>query len=434
MKTPGAKSYNVLVIEDEDIIRDLTRRSLEQRGFRCETAPDGIAAENMMRRRPFDAVVVDLRMPRKHGHQLIADILQERVHPVVVVLTGLCEPKLVQDLLVRGVADIMLKPCNYDLLAAKLQTYLEHRQTAGGGQTGANPLSFGAQLDNTTQSLKMQLEEVSNSFRDTIQQLTRQKESLEEDLVRSIGVFESLMSLGESKNESHACRVEHLACSIGEAAGLTRMELKHVRVAALLHEIGQFGMPDAIRRSSPGELAPAHYETFKRYPEIGAALISEIPGLEPVVALIESHAENWDGTGFPNRKRGRDVFLGARIVRIADGVDAWVQAFTGADARDAVREHLADQRGKAYDPDLVPLMLKHLSETRDDSADEACELIEVSSLTAGMTLAEGLYDERGQFLARNGATITPTMLDLLTRLVPGRSIRVRRPEPEPARS
>lgn len=421
MRTSGANKYpSVLVIDDEETMRDLTRRSLEAHGFRCEVAADGVAGENLLRRTRFDAIVVDLRMPRKHGHQLITEVLQQPTHPVVVVLTGILEPKIVQDLLVRGVADVMLKPCNYDLLSAKLTTYLLHRETAGGTQ----PRAVSAQIDTTTQSLKAQLEEVSRSFQDTIEQLTHQKDALEEDLVRSVGVLESLMSLGEHKGESHACRVEQLARAVGEAAGLTRIELKFVRVAALLHEIGQFGMPDPIRNSPPDQLAPSMLEVYQRYPEIGAALISEIPGLHDVVTLIESHTENYDGTGFPKRRRGKDILLGARVLRIADGVDCVLQSANGDDR--VIREHLMDQRGRAYDPDLVPHALAYANGLQR-SSDAKIEAVAVDALEPGMALAEALYDERGQFLARSGATITPPMLELLTRLVPGRTIRVRRP-------
>jgi response regulator RpfG family c-di-GMP phosphodiesterase len=425
MKTSTNDSYSVLVVDDEDVMRDLTRRALDQHGFRCVVAQDGIAAENLLRRRRFDAIIVDLRMPRKHGHQLITEVLQDRLHPLVIVLTGVCEGRLVQDLLSRGVADVVLKPCNYDLLAAKLHAYLARGPVPAATQSSAGAVPISVQIDSTTHSLKTQLEHVSNSFQATIRELTAQKEVLEEELVRSVRVLESLMSLGANQGESHASRVEQFSLAIGEAAGMGRMDLQHVRVAALLHEIGQFGMPDAIRKSSPEELDAAQFEVYRRYPEIGAALISEIPGLAAVVDLIESHAENYDGSGFPKRRKGEAIPLGARILRLADGVDPLLQSCVAQDGYDAVQQYLRDQRGLAYDPELVPHAIQHVAALSRNELGDDVELIATASLRPGMALAEALYDDRGQFLARSGAVVTPAMVDLIRRLVPGCKIRVR---------
>ncbi len=103
-------------------------RALARRGFDCDPAEDGIQAEELLSDTAYDVVVTDLRMPRRHGHSLAVDLLARDNRPAVVVLTGVAEPKLANDLIVRGVDDVMFKPVDYDFLALKLKALAERRR------------------------------------------------------------------------------------------------------------------------------------------------------------------------------------------------------------------------------------------------------------------------------------------------------------------
>lgn len=116
---------HVLIVDDEPQVRDLTRRALSSYGFKCETASDGEDAAQLVSKFSFDAVLTDLRMPRKHGHALCLDLLELPEPPCVMVVTALSDPRLVRDLMMRGVHDVVHKPVNYDVLAMKLQAMIE---------------------------------------------------------------------------------------------------------------------------------------------------------------------------------------------------------------------------------------------------------------------------------------------------------------------
>jgi DNA-binding response OmpR family regulator len=121
---------HVLVVDDDVPVRRLTVNALASYHFICDEADDGEQASEMLARRKYHAVVTDLKMPRRHGHALALELLAIGPdRPVVVVLTGVLEPRLATDLIARGVDDIVFKPANLPLLAAKVQALCQRRAT-----------------------------------------------------------------------------------------------------------------------------------------------------------------------------------------------------------------------------------------------------------------------------------------------------------------
>jgi len=121
------RHYRALVVDDEAVVRQLTLRALTREGFSCDVAADGAEAQSLADRNRYDVVLTDLRMPNRHGHALATELLDREDRPAVVVLTGLAEPRLAKDLMARGVDDILFKPIDYALLAAKLRVLVERR-------------------------------------------------------------------------------------------------------------------------------------------------------------------------------------------------------------------------------------------------------------------------------------------------------------------
>lgn len=122
MNEPRPKA---LVVDDEVLIRNLTMRALTREGFECDAASDGDEAVVLTECTRYDAVVTDLRMPNKNGHALAVELLGKQETPAIVVLTAVTEPRLAKDLMDRGVNDILFKPVEYPVLAAKVKALLD---------------------------------------------------------------------------------------------------------------------------------------------------------------------------------------------------------------------------------------------------------------------------------------------------------------------
>lgn len=116
-----------LVVDDEDLVRQVTRRVLKKEGFACDEAADGDEALKKISETKYDIVVTDLRMPNKHGHSLCLQLLALEDRPIVVVATGVIEPKLAKELTSRGVDDIVFKPIHLEAFAAKMRGLVDRR-------------------------------------------------------------------------------------------------------------------------------------------------------------------------------------------------------------------------------------------------------------------------------------------------------------------
>jgi DNA-binding response OmpR family regulator len=119
-----------LVVDDDPIARKTVKFALEQEGFLCETAVDGFDALQHLRENDYALVVTDLRMPKKHGHALSVELLGMDPRPVIVVHSGVDDPRLTKDLIRRGVDDIVYKPTKYATFAAKMRGFVDRRARA----------------------------------------------------------------------------------------------------------------------------------------------------------------------------------------------------------------------------------------------------------------------------------------------------------------
>jgi len=115
-------------VDDETPVRKLTIRALSEEGFICDPAVDGIEGTAAARAHHYDVIVTDLRMPNKHGHALVCDLLPLEDRPLLVVLTGVMEPRLVKDLINRGIDYIDFKPVEYDVFAATVSALAKRRR------------------------------------------------------------------------------------------------------------------------------------------------------------------------------------------------------------------------------------------------------------------------------------------------------------------
>ncbi|WP_442511988.1 response regulator [Novipirellula sp. SH528] len=122
--------FLAMVVDDEEIPRQMLEFALGSEGFQCLGASDGAQALSMLESHSFDLVVTDIRMPNMHGHALVVQLLALQHSPVIAVHTSVVEPRIVKDLMLRGVDDIVFKPTDYKAFAAKMNMLVSRRRLA----------------------------------------------------------------------------------------------------------------------------------------------------------------------------------------------------------------------------------------------------------------------------------------------------------------
>ncbi len=161
----------------------------------------------------------------------------------------------------------------------------------------------------------------------------------------------------------HSVSVAAYAEAIGRRMGLSAPVLASLRKAALLHDIGKIGVPDAIL-TKPGPLTADEYDKVKRHPEIAIEILGHLSFLEEQLPLILHHHERYDGRGYPSGLVGERIPIGARILAVADALDTMFspRTYKPAYQLDQVRAELIAGSGRQFDPAVIQATLALLDE------------------------------------------------------------------------
>jgi putative nucleotidyltransferase with HDIG domain len=177
-----------------------------------------------------------------------------------------------------------------------------------------------------------------------------------------LSTVETLATAIDAKDEvthGHIRRVQFAAVGLARELGITdELSLRAIEAAALLHDTGKIAIPEHIL-NKPGKLTPAEFEKMKLHAPIGAEILSSIDFPYPVVPIVRHHHENWDGTGYPDKVKGTDIPLGARILSVVDCFDALTsdRPYRSRMTDEAAIAILLERRGTMYDPHVVDVFI-----------------------------------------------------------------------------
>jgi HD-GYP domain-containing protein (c-di-GMP phosphodiesterase class II) len=164
------------------------------------------------------------------------------------------------------------------------------------------------------------------------------------------------LDLRDTETAGHSKRVSGYCLEMATALQRPPDELRHIMRGSYLHDIGKIGIPDAILLKE-GKLTPEEMAVMQTHVRIGYDLVSRIAFLAPAAAIVLTHQERWDGTGYPQGLVGDEIPLGARIFAIADTLDAMTsdRPYRKALPLQVAREEIVRFSGKQFDPEIVRL-------------------------------------------------------------------------------
>ena len=196
----------------------------------------------------------------------------------------------------------------------------------------------------------------------------------------SLQMMQTLSTTIEAKDEytrGHSHRVAEYAVLIAEELGWDKKEIRNLRNAAHLYDIGRIGIPDSIL-NKPTRLTEEEYAVIKEHTIIGAEILKNITLIDHVKEVARSHHERYDGKGYPDGLKGEEIPLYARIIAIADSYDAMKsrKIYRNPLADEMIYNEILQSRGKQFDPDIADVFLKLLDENRvaiDEDGDSDTE-------------------------------------------------------------
>lgn len=170
-------------------------------------------------------------------------------------------------------------------------------------------------------------------------------------------LLDTLIKIVDKKDQythQHSLRVTELSLVIGSALMLEPHELNILKRAAKFHDIGKLGVSESILKK-PGPLTDAEYDEVKKHPAMGVEIISDVKALRDILNIIHAHHERWDGKGYPRGLKEIEIPLLARIIAVADTIDAMSldRVYKAGRTRHEILEELKKEAGHQFDPDIV---------------------------------------------------------------------------------
>jgi len=181
--------------------------------------------------------------------------------------------------------------------------------------------------------------------------------------LRTIETLALAIDAKDDTTAAHLQRVKIYATEIGKELKLSSLEMQALEAAALLHDVGKLAVPEYII-SKPGKLTPEEFEKMKVHPVVGAEILERVNFPYPVVPIVRSHHEKYDGTGYPDGLVGEQIPIGARILSAIDCLDALAsdRQYRKALPLEEAMEYVASLAGKSFDPVVVSILQKRFRE------------------------------------------------------------------------
>ena len=190
-------------------------------------------------------------------------------------------------------------------------------------------------------------------------------EKFQRSLKGTIFALASLIKVRDPYTASHQRRVTQLCLAIAKEMGLSEKIINGLELAAAVHDIGKIHVPAEIL-TKPDRLSKVEFAMIREHPKIGYDILKEIEFPWPVAKIVLQHHERMDGSGYPNGLLGKDIMLEARILAVADVVEAMSSHRPYRAAKDikTTLEEISRNRGLLYDPDVVDACLRLFIEKR----------------------------------------------------------------------
>lgn len=326
--------HNVLIVDDENGVRDLMSRWLKSGGYSVTTASNADEALGRLETDRSAVALCDIRMPGRDGLWLAGRIRQQYPETAVIMATGVHDAGAAVQTLRQGVIDYLTKPFGRDRLQEAVTRGLEWHRAAWDARRWRESL------------------EAEMGIRRS--RLTDAVGALYVDDDDALDAMLSMLTLTDREAYAHGYRVAALSVSVARTMGVPDAELPAIERGALLHDVGKLAVPEAILRK-PAPLTMEEQLLVRCHPTLGSELVAQVPYLESSVAIVRDAHERMDGLGFPRGIHAADVSLWARIVSVADAYDTMTRPRVFRDAIGPAEAMLELERcsGSQFDPGVV---------------------------------------------------------------------------------
>lgn len=402
--------YTVLAVDDEPSILSSLKRQLRKTPFELIIGNSGKEGLELLKQHEVQIVVSDMRMPEMSGAEFLTEVQKEYPDTVRMILTGYSDMDSTVDAINNGgVFSYISKPWNRDELLNQLTNAAKTHHQRKAKAAALNKVSAKHQaLSKVTLKLQSKLKQTQEAVRHLKGQDTQ-----ETNYDMAIEVFANLIDLkipGESGLNRDVSKLSEL---IARDLELSEEEIRNVRLAGILYNVGKIGIDNKILEQPYSQLSENDKLEFQKYPAIGEHALAALTPLGGAIEIIKNHRELIDGSGFPRRLAGKDLDLATRIVST---VVAFRELIAGRSHGMQFNEGQAlnwlHRHEDKYDPSTVGAIAEILE---NNAIEEQVDVQEISmhALQPGMTLAQDIVTKSGILLLSDGQVLSNALLTKL---------------------
>lgn len=422
---------SLLFVDDEANVLSSLKRLFRPYGYRIFTAEGGAQALEIMQRETIDLVISDMRMPEMNGAQFLQKVNEKWPDTVRILLTGYAEIEATIDAINKGhIYRYIAKPWEDNDIVLSIQHALRHKELEKANR-GLEELTRkqNEELRDLNANLEQKVKARTEELRQTMGFLEVAHEKLKKGFVTSIRIFSNLIEMREGTMAGHSQRVAELSRAIALQMGMNEADIQDVFLAALLHDVGKIGLPDYLLEKPFANMNTLERVEFMKHPIKGQMALMALEQLQGAAQLIRGHHEHFDGQGYPDRLRGMEIPLGARIIALANEFDS-VQNGTMSGKQlkpaDAVL-FIQEGSGGRYDPAVVEAFIREMKASEKTRASVQERVLHADQVKNGMVLSRDLVSSHGELLLSKEHVLDANLIGQIqgySKLAPGLVIYV----------
>lgn len=339
------QKYSILAVDDEQFNLDLIEAAFFNfSNIKITNALSGETALKLLDEMEFNVVLLDISMPVLNGLEVLKKIKFQKCFQSLPVLMVTANVEKEHEAMELGANDFITKPYNIDILCSRTINYAK--------------LSF----------MTKQIEKQNLILEEKVQERTKELQyalKLSKETEFEISTRLGRASEGrDPETGGHIRRMSYYSKLLAELYGLNEEECELILYAAPLHDIGKIAISDNILLK-PGRFEKNEFEIMKTHTQLGADILAcdkEYPVLKAGYQIALEHHEKYDGSGYPNGKKAKEIMLYARIVAIADVFDALNSSRCYKDAMplEQVLSIMKQDAGTHFDPELIDIFLDNI--------------------------------------------------------------------------
>jgi len=321
-----------LVVDDEERLRQVLTHVMRRDGFQCIEASNGIDALEQLQRYPVSLVLTDLRMPGMDGMELLRQVRARHSDVAVMMITAVPDVQAAVECLAIGAMDYLTKPFYLEEVRARVIQAMDRRRLI---------------LENRDYQERLK------------ERVELQASRLEQMFLAGVQALAEALELKDPYTRGHSVRVSQYSSILARALQLEDDVVRQIELGGHVHDIGKIGVREAVLNKTE-KLTEEEYEHIMIHPLVGWRVLAPLLGDAPIALnIVRSHHERMDGRGIPDGLVGDTIPLEARIVAVADAIDAMTSGrpYRGNELTlDEALEELQRNAGTQFDAQIVAIV------------------------------------------------------------------------------